>query len=330
SKDERDIDTSEQLTSVAYGLEQYFKKSPDDAFALQCALLTLERLHLFSNANGLADRLSTILEKRFEKTQDEIELFNFAVIKSQFARIQLGLGNYKNSIENAELSDGIISDYNNEQSLQAQISNNICLGLSNFFLDNFDEALNYFQTLLQISKDSKHLILLISNILYDIGLEETKNIALDELTEYISTNGNEFLVTLTLVAMSILDNNQQLLPKLLNELEGIHISSRIKDKHKDIPYLISEINKRLEKKNVDISELSIWQRTIIFFPNDANSWKPVNKKISLRVSTEKQNKVTASILGQDYCEMKNLRNIQRGVFLSPWDTKCVLALNECF
>lgn len=329
-KDERNISNSEELTAVAYGLEQYFKKSPNDAFALQCSLLVLERLHLYSNAQEISDRLSSILENRFDKTQDETELYNFAIIKAQFARIQLGLGEYQKAIENAELSEGILSEYDEEKSLKTQISNNVCLGLAHFFMDNIDGTFDHFQTLLKLSKDSKHLILLISNVLYDVGTEETKSIAFDELTEFIVSYGNELLVTLSIAAMSIIDNNTELLNTILEELVEIPLGSRIRDIHQDIPYLITQINNRLNITNDEMSDRAIWQKTAMFFPNNNQSWSKLSTTISQRLTSENQNKVTASQLGEQYCNLKNLRNVQRAMFLCPWDRKSVRTLKECF
>ena len=325
--DERDIETVEKLTTASIALEQFFKKSPDNQFALQCALLTLERLHHYENANELANRLIGILEKKFEKTQDERELFNFAIIKGQFARIHLGLGNFELSIENADLSQGIISESSDEKSMKTKISNHICLGLSYFFLNDFDQTLNQFQELLSISKDSKHLVVLIAKVLYDVGESDTKEIALQELTEYIATSGADLLVTLTIAAMSILDDKREDLSIILEELKALPLSKQIIDKHKDAPYLIEEITKRLYRNDTG---KQVWQRSAYFFPNNLKVWERLDKNIQRRIASNGQNKVTAEEMSKLYCESKNLRSIQRGMFLCPWNVTAVKALNECF
>lgn len=267
------------------------------------------------------------MEKKFEKTQDERELFNFAIIKGQFARIHLGLGNFELSIENADLSQGIISESSDEKSMKTKISNHICLGLSYFFLNDFDQTLNQFQELLSISKDSKHLVVLIAKVLYDVGESDTKEIALQELTEYIATSGADLLVTLTIAAMSILDDKREDLSIILEELKALPLSKQIIDKHKDAPYLIEEITKRLYRNDTG---KQVWQRSAYFFPNNLKVWERLDKNIQRRIASNGQNKVTAEEMSKLYCESKNLRSIQRGMFLCPWNVTAVKALNECF
>ncbi|CAI4037040.1 hypothetical protein SMKI_16G3390 [Saccharomyces mikatae IFO 1815] len=325
--DERDIEIVEKLTTTSIALEQFFKKSPENPFALQCALLTLERLHHYQHANELANRLIGILEKRFEKTQDERELFTFGIIKGQFARIHLGLGNFELSIENAELSQGIISESSDRNSMKTKISNHICLGLSHFFLNEFDQTLSQFQELLSVSKDSKHLVILIAKVLYDVGESEAKEIALQELTEYITIKGADLLITLTIAAMSILDGKREDLSIILEELKALPLSSQIIDKHKDAPYLIEEITKRLHFNDTG---KQVWQRSAYFFPNNLKVWEMLNKTIQRRIASDGQNKVTAEDMSILYCETKNLRSVQRGMFLCPWNASAVQALRECF
>ncbi|CCE63862.1 hypothetical protein TPHA_0G00240 [Tetrapisispora phaffii CBS 4417] len=329
SKTENNLDSLEELSTAAYALEQYLKKSPNDAYALQSSLLVLERLHQYLYADKLASRLSEILEKRFEKTQDEKELYNFAIIKSQISRIQLGLGNYETSIDNANLSQGIIQEYDSSLALSCQISNNICLGLAYYFLDDYDKTLEHFQILTKLSEDSKYLVILVSKVLYDIGSEESKMIALDELTEYIAINGNELLVTLTIAAISLLENHVDILETILQDLQNISLSEKIKDTHLSLQFLILNLVKKLERTSSS-SELPLFQQTAFFFPNNDRSWKNLSEKISLRVASEGQNKLTAEQLSEKYSEMSNLRNIQRSLFLTPWSAKSLKSLNECF
>ncbi|CAI4054235.1 SKI complex subunit tetratricopeptide repeat protein SKI3 SKDI_16G4440 [Saccharomyces kudriavzevii IFO 1802] len=325
--DERDIETIEKLTAVSIALEQFFKKSSGNTFAIQCALLTLERLHHYEPANKLANQLTEILEKRFEKTQDERELFNFGIVKGQFARIHLGLGNFDLSIENADLSQGIISEYSNEKSIKTKTSNHICLGLSYFFLNDFDQTLSQFQELLSISKESKHLVVLIAKVLYDVGETDTKEIALQELTEYISANGTDLLIAITIAAISILDDKHDDLRIILDELKALPLSSLIMDKHKDTPYLIEEITKRLYH---DDTGNQVWQRSAYFFPNNLKVWERLDKNIQRKIASDGQNKVTAEEMSKLYCQSKNLRSVQRSLFLCPWNETAVNALKECF
>ncbi|CCF56325.1 hypothetical protein KAFR_0B00250 [Kazachstania africana CBS 2517] len=328
--EERDLTATEELNTIAFGLEQYFKKNPNDPFALQCALLVLERLHNFKVAEKLANRLTENLEKRFEKTQNDEELFNFAIVKSQLARIQLGSGDYENAVENANLSQGLLTDYqenglHSKKVLKGILSNYICLGLSFFYLGNFDETLVNFQQLLNLSKDSKSLIMLISKVLYEVG-DEAKEIAMQELTDYALQYGSDLFITLTIVAMTILENDGDSMRHVLDELKSIGPSHIIADKHKEVQQLIEEIQKRLKIT----SDKTLTQRAAFLFPNNSNSWNHLDEKIKQKLSTDGQNKITAEQLSNSYCKLKDVRSIQKSLFLTPWNKNAISALNGCF
>lgn len=324
--DELNLDSLEELNAVASGLEQFFKKSPNNTVAIECALLVFERLHNYKEADILAARLTSIFEERFEKTQNEEELFNYGIIKAQLARIQLGFGEYEKAIENANLSEGILTDFDKERTRYAQLSNYICLGLSNFFLDNFDETLEQFQQILAIEDNSDKLIILITQVLYDIGTSDTKEIALQQLTDYISENGFNLMITLTIAVITILEGNLEDLKIILEELKRISLKGMISDKHRDVPDLINQINIKLnDKQNQTFS-----QRTAFFFPNDNNSWNHTDSKIKQRLMVGGQNRVSIEDISDSYATVGNLTTIQRSNFLCPWNGKAVKALKSYF
>lgn len=322
--DELNLDSLEELNAVASGLEQYFRKCPNNTVAIEFALLVFERLHNYKFADKLAARLTTIFEERFEKTQNEEELFNYGIIKAQLARIQLGFGEYDKAIENANLSDGILTDFQSERTKYSQLSNSIVLGLSNFFLDNFDDTLQHFQHILTIEDNSDKLIILITQVLYDIGTNDTKEIALQQLTDYISANGFNLMVTLTIAVITILEGNPDDLKIILEELKHISLKGLISDRHKDIPDLIKQINDKLNVKGDNVSS----QRTAFLFPNDNNSWQHTSLKIKQSLMVGGQNRVSIEDLSDSYVSVGNFNNIQRSNFLCPWNTNSVKAFKR--
>lgn len=325
--DENDIDALEELNTVAAGLEQYFKKRPNDTFALECALTVLERLHNYRLANSLANKLTEIFERRFDETQNENELFNYGIIKAQLARIQLGFGEYTDAIDNSELSNGILVDFKSEKSQIAQLSNHICLGLANFFLGNFDQTIDHFQELLNDGKNIAGFVLLIAKVLFEVGTEDTQTIAIQELVQYIDENGFDLLVTLTITVIAILENDTGSMTTMLKKLKNLSLKDLEADKHKEVSKLIKEIADRLDPMRTHNIHTN---RTAFFFPNSHESWHCVNKKVEQRLMTNGQNKVNVVDLSNAYCKLGNLRNIQRSIFLCPGNKNAVYALKGCF
>ncbi|CAR27537.1 hypothetical protein ZYGR_0N00180 [Zygosaccharomyces rouxii] len=329
SGDERDISAVEELSAVVHGLDQYFKKSPSDSFALQCALLALERLRIFPYATGVADRLVRLIESRFEKGQDNDELYNFAVVKAQIARVQLGLGQYDAVIENADLSRSILVDFENENNTSIFVSNHICLALAYFFSDNFDETLTHLEELLRLSKESKHLVILISKLLYSVGSEDTKTIAIEELTECLSNKNGDLILCLTLAAIALLEGKREDMSIVFGRLRETPLEDVIADEHRDLPYLMDLLYKKLSHGKSTGNGVS-WQRSAFFFMNDNKVWTDLSKKIQQRVASDGQNKVTSRQLSDCYWSQKNLKSIQRSIFLCPDNASAVSALNQCF
>lgn len=327
SYDERDLDATEELTAAAYGLEQYFKENPRDNFALQCALMIFERLHLYPNANRVASELVELLEIKFEKAQSDEDLYNYAIIKAQIARIQLGSGEYQAAIEDAKISESILTEFENRDKSKISLSNQISLGLANYFLQDYDETLQNLQEVLKVSKTSRHLSILTAKVLYDMGSDEAKDIAMEELMEYVSQNGPDLLVSFTIAAVSILEHKTDDLRIILGELTGVPLSSLIADKHKDLPYLIEQIKTRLQ---LESQAVTAWQRSSFFFMNDHKTWSAVNKKISLRVAADGQNKVNANQISALYCSQKDVKSVQRSLFFAPWNKAAVASLRQCF
>ncbi|CEP64665.1 SKI complex subunit tetratricopeptide repeat protein SKI3 LALA0_S13e00188g [Lachancea lanzarotensis] len=325
--DARDVGATQDLSAVAYGLDEYLKKNPVDKFALQCAILAFERLHHFEAARALSDRLLDILERRFEKLQDDSELFNFAVIKSQMARVYLGSQMFDSALESADLAQGILSEYDNERAKKSVISNHAVMGLAYLFSDAFDQAVEQFKSILAKSSESKDLVIMISKVLYSIDSEETRDVAFKELVDYVSEHGQDLVVTLTISAMSILEGRVEDMRMILSELKSLPLESIVLDRHRDIPFLISKVEERVRG---DTQTMAIWQRTAFLFPNDPNSWQTLDKKVRLRVSSDGQNKVSAQNMSDYYCALGNVSKIQRGLFLCPWNTKAISKLASCF
>ncbi|CAI4885765.1 AFH_G0023410.mRNA.1.CDS.1 [Saccharomyces cerevisiae] len=109
--------------------------------------------------------------------------------------------------------------------MKTKISNHIFLGLSYFFLNDFDQTFEPIPRTLNISKVLSTSCCFIAKVLYDVGESDTK-IALQELTEYIATSSTDLLVTLTITAMSILDDKREGLSIILRRIESFAIVSK--------------------------------------------------------------------------------------------------------
>lgn len=328
---ERDICAQEEFSNTAIGLDQYLKRSPNDIYALQLSILNLERLHDFKSAHLVAKNLSTLLEKRFEQNQDEKELFNFAIINSQFARLNLGMVNFAEAIEKAELSLAFLEDelcVGSPIAMRAYISNHVVLALSHLFNGDVENALEHSKVLLEISKDSSNIALLIFRVLFAIDSEDASEIGIQELLEYVASHGNNLQVTLTLATFFIIKNRPLELEELAKQLRGLSLSEMLHDNHKDVPAVLEQINKIHGSDNR--RTIFEWQKTAFLFPNNNNAWNSLSPEIMKRISENESSKVNSLQLSSRYCQLGQLTKIQKGLFLCPWNEKGIRALHNCF
>ncbi|SCV04850.1 LAMI_0H19922g1_1 [Lachancea mirantina] len=327
SQSESSIEAVQRLTAASEGLDDYLRKFPDDTNALKHAIVISERLHDYRLAEFFCRRLSTLLEIRFESAQDESQLKEFGIIKAQMARISLGFGEYEAAIDAAKLSLGLLLENDDLQTSEAIMSNYIVLGLSSFFLSDNEETFNYFQTALERFGETRQVITLIAKILYSMDSHETRGLALKELVDCLSRNEGDLVVTLMIAAISLLDDSPNDMKAVLQELQGLPLKTLTFDQQKNVPFLVERIEQRLGLKD---NEFECWKRSAFFFPNDSRSWSKLDRKISARVATDSQSKVTAGQMSVLCCELQDLSKLQRGIFLCPWSTKAVGMLKSCF
>lgn len=315
--DIQDVEAVQELSTASYGMLQYLKHYPLDPFGLSVSCLILEKLNDYELGLEIASNLLSLLEKAYEESEEQDVLLSFARIKAQYARFELGVLNYQGAIESAheclELTE-------NEKAI---ISSRTVLGLSYFFLDRFDDALEEFKLILTLSDDAKRLVVLIAQVLYIYDTEETKQAALDQLFHNIETTGSSLLITLVIGAISVVENLEDYLVVIKSELEALPLTELISDKFKNVPYLMSQINRKLQENGQ-----STWQRSAYFFPDDLKIWENLDKNISLKIASH--GKVNATDLSDAYLSTGELHDIQRSLFLSPWNIEGVRALKGCF
>ena len=164
-------------------------------------------------------------------------------MKSQLARIHLGLGDYEQALDNAQMALQL-----NETS-EILLSSKITMGLSYFFLNDFLSALEELKVVLGEYSDSSRIVSLIAQVLHAHGTEETKQAAVDQLFAFIEEYGSSLLVVLTLGAISLVDQLDDYLPAIKEELSTLGLNEIVCDTHREVPRLLNEINTRLDDGN---------------------------------------------------------------------------------
>lgn len=321
--------TLQEFNAAHFGLLNYLKFYPDDQLALELAATVVERTHSFDEGTKLSLRLCEILEDKYDKSKDPAVLPIYARVKAQLARLELGTANYKNAMDAADIASELLSQSGDltEESQKCLLSSLAVTGLAWYFQNQYDKALVEFNKILEAFPDSKRVVVLVSQVLYAIGSEDTKQAAVEELFKNIENYGSSLLVVLTVAAISVVDNLSDYLPAVKEELEMMPNEAKMADTTDDAVYFIDLVNKRLAKDGQQNNE-KVWQRAAFIFPSEVRIWQHLNSSVCLDVASKSED-VGASTLAEAYIKVGTLRTIQRGLFLDPSNVKGYKGLVGC-
>lgn len=315
--DVKDLDAVLELSSACYGMVQYLKHYPRDPYGLELTCLILERLNDYEFGEKICGSLLKQLENSYEEGEDDIVLKSFTRVKAQSARFSLGLKRFDQAVDFCLEALELCEDSKTE------ISCRTVLGLSYYFQDKFDDALEQFKQILAASEDAQRLVVLIAQVLFVYGTEESKQAALDQLFHNIETRGSSLLVTLAIGSISIIENLEDYLVIIKSELESLPLSELMNDRFRQVPYLISQIQQRLGEDGQ-----GVWQRSAFMFPDDLTVWKQLDQRIALEIAVS--GKVTPQELSECLVSTGKLKDIQRGLFVAPWGAEAAAALTGVF
>jgi superkiller protein 3 len=322
--DERDLEAIQQLTSVNYGMMNYMKLYPGDVFALELSINIIERLYSFEKGLQYSEKLCSLLEKKYEELESEEVLISYCKAKCQMSRLLLANKEYSKSFAICE-EVGSLLDSVEDLSLEVQRCMLSCftiLGLSLYFQGEFDGSLAEFKKLMDAFPENKHIVVLISQVLYASNDAEAKQAAMDELLNNVAEQGTSLVVAMTIAAISLVENLDEYIDAVKEVLDELPLETLIKDTYKEVPQFLTSISNKIEamkgSSNLDHSNErvdKIWQRNAMLFPGDHTVWSHLDKEVSLELSMH-TNKESAFDVGAAYTAAGRLRETQRGIILS--------------
>ena len=113
------------------------------------------------------------------------------------------------------------------------------LGLSLYFKGEFDKSLNEFKKLLDAFPENKRIVVLISQVLYANGENDAKQAAMDELLNNIETHGTSLIVSMTIAAISLVEEWKDYIIAVKEVLDELPLETLIQDTYKEVPKLLS-------------------------------------------------------------------------------------------
>lgn len=309
------IEDKQSLEMANFALKTYLKKNPNDEHGLLAACNIAERLGNYEDGEALATHFSKILELKYEESESESTLLKFVQTKMQLARFNLSNHCFAEALENLDIIN-ILQEEKHELDdvLKCVLSQKVVLGLTQYFENEFDSAVQLFTDILTLSNENISFVILISQSLYSYGLDETKQAALEELFKNISKNGSSLGVLFTLATIAILENNTDILPTIQDELQTLPLSLIKQDVLKMVPKFIEIIYQKL---NTNFDPVSIWQKQVVLFPDNYKLWSFLNNEIAKEIAFKDSSLISSSDLSTLCCKSNNLRSVQRAIVLDP-------------
>ncbi|GEQ69873.1 hypothetical protein JCM33374_g3548 [Metschnikowia sp. JCM 33374] len=312
SKDARDVEAAQEFSIANFAIQSFLKFQPNNETGLKLALLLSERCHTYETSIVIGEKLSDILEKRFEKTESPAVLLDVATTKTSLARVYLGNGNYESAIENAQFTLDLLSEEEQTEVVrEAVLSSRIVIGLSFFFNEQYNEALEEFQVILAEHSSSQKAVTLTAQILYALDTPESKQAAIDQLFSFIEENGSSLLVVLTLGAISLANDFSDYYVPIKEELEGLGLQELIGDSFRQVPKLLTELSNRVSGRDGS----KVWQKFAMLFPGDFNIWKNLDSHMALTSALLSDSKRTAMEVSNAYAEKSTRRELQRALLI---------------
>lgn len=171
--------TPGSLIGPIFALQKLEQGAPGDVVALRLSALFGERVGNFVSASEKLEAICSRLEQRYEETESEEDLIQYAQAKADFARVMLGRGQYEAAAESSEFTLDLSGD--TEKLVVCRLSAHLTAGLANYYLGRMDESLEMFKAALIESGENPDVVCLLSQVLWAKGGDEERDVSREQL-----------------------------------------------------------------------------------------------------------------------------------------------------
>lgn len=313
----------QQLRTLEYAL------SLDGNDTLACYILALKEYNTISKPKGTtlgalgkllniepssknATLLMGLLLERKGEYHEALTYLEKLEEQVHSSRVLLALSRFEEALESS--SQIIVEE---DTDMRIVISKLLTQGLANYYLNDFDSAIENFVDALNYDCDYREDILrLLVEVLYNSGIEEARQTAVDQLFENIQEQGATLKVTLLLGAVGLLSEDDAIIEASGMELRNFtnEIAELCGKELENACFLISRIEK----------STNIYHRALFQKPLEYELWRKINKSQALTVAQVTDSDIPT--ICQALYESGDIQNCKRALFLSPGDVNARNAL----
>ena len=285
--------------------------------------LLLERDRQLESALEILDRLSEILEQQYEESEDPDILKKFCIVKSDIGRVSLGLGEFEAAVENSSTALDLSQDLDGLE--KTRLSSQITVGLGHYFLEQLEDAIDVFQTVLAESNEDVDVMLLVARALWAVGGDQERQVAIQQIQDWyfqtvqsnssLSKDPQHVDSFASLGIVGVLTHDQQAMQQAEVGLRCTRTNSKQDGYIRRVLMQISECQQR----NID----DVARAGIMLNPSSAREWTNLSRggdaaaQLALRLA-QRDHTMDTEELSSSYEKSGSLGDVQSGILLSPW------------
>jgi superkiller protein 3 len=327
--------TVESLIQPLFALNQYQSLKSQDLTFAHLATLFQERTNESGRAVESLEKISSTIEADYESTESPQSLAKFALAKIDLARTYLASGSYDKAIECGELALGLSSEeaeneLSSEQRKKARLSAHLTVGLAQYYSNQFDEAITYFESALEESDGNPDAVCLLAQVLWAQGSEASRDRAREKLFEVIEQYPEHVQSVLLLGVIALLDNDEDSLEAVVEELHGLRTNHKVTASEQSA---IGEVLRAIATLGEGRTEEDVRtqiQTDIMLYPNLPHGWAAMAQstgdehaaQMALKVASRgipPKGLLDAQDLSKAYAGTATAGDAQRAAFLAPWE-----------
>ena len=169
-------------------LDRYCQERPNDESALHLFSLVCERVGHYDLAVELIARAISILEAKYEESEDPAIEKKFTIANTNLGRLRVASGDFDGALECLETALGLIGDDDSEESRVLRTQTCFVTGISKFKCGDLNGAMESFQLALGSAGEDAtmggHVSVLLAQALWSLGGDEAQESAKSQLLQW--------------------------------------------------------------------------------------------------------------------------------------------------
>jgi len=322
------------LVQPLFSLNQLRSVSPNDLAYQHLSTLFLERIGDVSAAVHTLLGICTTVEADYEVTESPASLSRFALGKADLARSQLAAGSYPEAIESGETALQLSAeDAGNELSVKSRqkcrLSAHLAIGLAQYYSNNFELALNYFQPALEESNRNPDAVCLLAQVLWAKDDESSRSKARDYLFDCVESHPDHVQSVLLLGVIALLDHDTESLEAVTATLQDLRATHTLTEHEQDQVGEVLRSIAAFSESGPEQAVLTEVQTDIFLHPNQPHGWSHLADvgedefaaEIALKTAVKAvppRGKLDARDLAVAYAGTGKAGDTQTAIFISPW------------